>query len=179
MCMLFNSFASHGKYVAFSFFVFIIFFMPRHKKWRGCCYTFRNFECPSVRQRFHHSCLHHKSWYHQRYSQQTSHKCKALWDDVQKTLTVTLVCLLFGVIALWTLNKANSTMYSCSLCKLKTVWDFHETSDKFKGFWDNMQNMKPLTLVNLFLAHLSKSSGWAIVITLCPSSVVRRQQLVC
>ena len=29
------------------------------------------------------------------------------------------------------------------------------------------------------LAHLSKSSGWAIVITLCLSSVVRRQQLVC
>ena len=31
----------------------------------------------------------------------------------------------------------------------------------------------------ILLAHLSKSSGWAIVITLCPSSVVRRQQLVC
>ena len=29
-----------------------------------------------------------------------------------------------------------------------------------------------------FLAHLSISSGWAIVITLCPLSVVRRQQLV-
>ena len=31
-----------------------------------------------------------------------------------------------------------------------------------------------------FLAHLSKSSGWAIVITLClTSSIVRRQQLGC
>ena len=31
---------------------------------------------------------------------------------------------------------------------------------------------------NLFLAYLSESSGWAIVITLCPSSVVHRPSSV-
>ena len=46
----------------------------------------------------------------------------------------------FGVIALWTLNIAISTMYKCTLCKLKTVQDIitkfltnvkhHETTQK-------------------------------------------------
>ena len=58
-----------------------------------------------------------------RHFHQTSHKCKAPWDDVQNTWTVTVVCLLLELLPFehWTL--AISTVYSCPLCKLETVRD--------------------------------------------------------
>ena len=74
-----------------------------------------------VRQHFHHSCPLH-NWYHPRYFHQTSHKWKALWDDVQN-MNCNSGLLTFGVIALWTLNIASSTMYLCLLCKSETVQD--------------------------------------------------------
>ena len=109
----------------------------------------------------------------------------------------------FGVIVLSTVNIAISTMYSCPLCKLKTVQDimkflanvkhhettcspqktelwmtylwscsplnivgiensyfhyvlvsplyYYEISHKCKAPWDNLQNTKTVTLVNLLL----------------------------
>ena len=60
----------------------------------------------------------------------------------------------------------------CACHILRTLWA------RVLKFYIWVPNKKKSWLV--FLAHLSKSSGLAIVITLCPSSVVfRRQQLVC
>ena len=47
----------------------------------------------------------------------------------------------FGVIALWSLNIAIFTMYSCQFCKLKTI---DETSHKCKASWDNVQNISTM-----------------------------------
>ena len=73
-----------------------LFVMPRHKKWRGY-YVIPYEICPSVRQRYHHSCpLHNSDTVQDIFT--NINKCKTLWDDIPNTQIVTLVCLLFELL---------------------------------------------------------------------------------
>ena len=69
----------------------------------------------------------------------------------------------FGVIALWTLNIAISTIYLCPLSKLKIIWDIYMkflTNVKHYERWEDVQKLwltyfrsyHPLNIVNIEMA---------------------------
>ena len=78
--------------------------------------------------------------------QETSHTCKASWDDAQNTWIITLGFLL------WTycpLNTENSYFYHVLVSALWVEHHlryFHKTSQKCKTPWDPVQNTWTITL---------------------------------
>ena len=136
--------------------LFLPFFyaLPR-KVARVSCYTLQNFECPSVcpstRQCFHHLCPLH-NWHPLRYFQETSHKCKALCDDMQNTWTITLVCYFWSYCPV-NIEHSHFCHVLVSALKVENLSRYHyEISHKRKA-WDKMQNTKTITEVNLLFEY--------------------------